>query len=337
MLIPTSLRAPLSYLLYMRTSFILLFSLFTGFSAATYAQVIDNTLAYKHIAASSYIRLNYENDFFSASDRYYTQGIHLEMVSPALRRFPLSKVLWHPVKGYTQYGIGLEHAGYTPTSISSDNILYGDRPFAAALLLKTFAVTTDTARRLRFSTALSTGVVGQAAGGAEMQTGIHRWLHNITPHGWQYQVHNDLIFNYQLGVEKQLLSWRNNLSLSADAMVRAGSLSTKASAGATLIVGIYNDPFRSGLDNTGFRIYGYIHPQIAAVGYDATMQGGLFNRTSPYTIAAADISRITFANRYGFVASFHHITLEYFQSLVTREFKNGLTQEWGGVQIAYDF
>ena len=73
-------------------------------SQVTFGQTINNTMSYKHINNDKYFRLNYENDFFSGTDMYYTQGIHVELVSPAMKHFPLTKVLPHPKYSITKYG-----------------------------------------------------------------------------------------------------------------------------------------------------------------------------------------------------------------------------------------
>lgn len=299
-------------------------------------QAIDNTLSFKNIPQDKYFRFNYENDVFSTTDQYYTQGINGELVHPDLRRFPLSRLLVRPRFDHTRYGIGVQHNGYTPTSISSDNILYGDRPFAACLFFNTFLIATDTARRQRFSTTLSTGVMGPAAGGMKMQVDIHKALRNIDPHGWQHQLHNDVIINYQVQYEKQLLLYRNNLSLDAGGMVRLGTLSNKVSAGATLVVGRFHSPFSTpskGKKNQ-LHIYAYDHPCVNIGAYDATLQGGLFSRTSPYTISARDVNTFTFQNRLGIVVSYRNLYLEYFRSFLSAEFATGKSHEWGGVQVA---
>lgn len=300
------------------------------------AQAMDNTLSFKNINSDSYFRLNYENDFFSATDLYYTQGIHLELVAPWVRKFPISKLLLHPRSWYTRYGIGVEHDGYTPSDISPGFILYGDRPFAACLFLKTFQISTDTIKKQRFSTAISTGVIGQAAGGMEMQTGIHRWLHDITPHGWPNQIHNDAILNYQAGYEKQLLSYGHIFSLDAGAMARAGTLSDKAAGGITMMFGYFDSPFSGNIaTKKNFRMYAYEHPEVDVVGYDATLEGGVFNHTSPYIISSANVTPVTFGNRFGFVVIYHRLYLEYFQSYLSNEFKTGNYHVWGGIQIAF--
>ena len=299
-------------------------------------QVMDNTLSYKNINCNKFFRINYENDFFSATDKYYTQGIHLELVAPWIQNFPFSKMLLHPKYSYIRYGLGLEHDGYTPSSINAPQILYGDRPFAACLFLKTFLIATDPDRNQRFSTTLSTGVIGQAAGGAEMQTAIHRWLSNITPRGWPHQIHNDAILNYQVNYEKQILTLGHSISIDADAMARAGTLNDKVNIGTTILFGYFDSPFSAATAAVNnFRIYAYEHAEVNAVAYDATLEGGLFNRTSPYTINPSDITTFVFQNRFGFVVVYRRIYLEYFQTLLSNEFTTGNFHVWGGIQIAF--
>ena len=300
------------------------------------AQAIDNTLSFKNINSGRYIRLNYENDFFSATDKYYTQGIHLEVVAPWVKNIPISKLLIHPHYANIRYGIGLEHNGYTPTDYTVPQILPGDRPFAACLFLKTFQISIDPVRKQRFSTAVNAGIIGPAAGGAEMQTGIHRWIHGMTPYGWPNQIHNDAILNYQVNYEKQLFSIRHFLSIDADAMARAGTLSDKLNIGTTILFGYFDSPFDTAVaTKNNFRIYAYEHAEVNAVGYDATLEGGIFNKTSPYTISAKDVTPFVFQNRFGFVVVYQRFYLEYFQSLLSSEFTTGNYHVWGGVQIAF--
>jgi len=300
------------------------------------AQEIDNTLSFKDINQDSYFRINYENDFFSATDKYYTQGINLELVAPWVKHFPLSKLLIHPKYSYIRYGIGGESNAYTPTNYSPSTILYGDRPFCATLFLKTFLIAIDSAKGRRFSTTLNTGVIGQAAGGMEMQTGIHRWLHDETPHGWPNQIHNDAVLNYQVDFEQRIVSAGHYFMLDGDAMGRVGTLSDKASFGITLMGGYFDSPFsRDIARGKNFRIYAYERPEVDIVGYDATLEGGVFNHTSPYTLSPKDIETFVLQNRFGFVVVYRRVYLEYFQSLIGSEFVHENYHVWGGIQIAF--
>ncbi len=103
---------------------------------------------------------------------------------------------------------------------------------------------------------------------------------------------------------------------------RAGTLSDKLSTGLTAMLGNFYSPFSDNKGAPAKKIQYYLYDQlyVSAVGYDATLQGGLFNHSSPYTIAAGDINRLTLQNRYGITIVFKHLYLEYFQSGNTQEF-----------------
>ncbi|MEO8087807.1 MAG: lipid A deacylase LpxR family protein [Bacteroidota bacterium] len=300
---------------------------------SSHGQVIDNTASFRNTQGEKYFRFHYENDFFSAADWYYSQGVNLEFVHPALKKFPLSKLLIHPKLENSKYGIAVEQDVYTPTSIRHDEILKRDRPYAGVLLLKTFLVANDSIKKLRFTSNLSIGVVGSAAGGKETQTSIHEWTGNFLPLGWQHQVKNDVAINYQVGLEKNIISKKFFL-LNFCGDVRAGTLKDKVSTGLVGMAGLFDSPFHSGNKRKKFRVHIYDQPLVSAIGYDATLQGGLFNKKSDYTISARNLTRATFQNSFGIVFNIGKINLEYFQSFLTKEFKSGDSHNWGGIRMA---
>ena len=298
------------------------------------AQLLDPTSSFKTIHNKSYGRLYYDNDFFTKTDYYYTQGITLEYVHPALKQIPLFKILVQPKSSQLQYGIAANLFGYTPTSIGSNEILYGDRPFSSSMSLRFFSIASNAMQKQRIASSVSLGIIGPAAQGEEIQTGIHRWLKNILPKGWQYQVHNDIILNYQLSYEKNLLSKEDVLLINGMAGVKAGTLNNKITAGLNCMAGHFNNPFSTtGKTTKKIEYYFYSQAQLHAVGYDASLQGGLFNHTSPYTTSAADISRFVFQADAGIVVNFRKLYLCYSQAYLTREFSTGLHHRWGGISI----
>lgn len=299
-----------------------------------YAQAVDNNGLERNINKDRYVRLNYGNDYFTATDYYLTQTILLEFVHPALRKNPVNKLFIRPASFQMKYGLAAEHNGYTPTDYVPANILYGDRPFAGTLSLKSFAIATDTLKKQRLAISLSLGIIGPGAGAGEMQTYIHEHTPNAIPHGWPNQIANDLMLNYQIAYEKQIIGLNNYLNISATALARLGTVSTKAAAGLTVMTGIFNNPYTSLTGkNKKFQLYMYDHPELSVVGYDATLQGGLFNKESPYTIAANNITRTVFKNNWGIVGKFGNVYLEYYQSFMTKEFAAGMEMKNGGIQI----
>jgi len=118
-------------------------------------------------------------------------------------------------------------------------------------------------------------------------------------------------------------------------MARAGTLSDKQGAGIDLMPGYFESPF--GNDHTSssrFHIYFSDNPEVDVMEYDETLQGGLFEHSSPYTIPAADISRVTFMNRMGIVMAYKSIYLEYSECFLTKQFSTGPEHLWGGIEIA---
>ena len=305
------------------------------------SQRIDHTAVQRSLQEKGLFRFHYDNDFFSRNrtDYYYTQGYSFEVAHPIFKRNPLSRILLRYQDKPGAYGLALEHFGFTPTSIKSNEILVGDRPFAGVIMLKSYSISVDTAKQQRLSSVLSLGMVGPAAFAGQMQTAIHRWSGDPEPHGWQYQIRNDVVVNYELNHEKQLLAVTDFLSVNTNAQVRLGTLSDKVQAGLTLSLGYSDSAFD--LPNKprkkDLQIYVYSQPLGSLVAYDATLQGGLFNRSSPYTLTAGEINRFTFQHNYGVVLKVRKLYAEYYRTYLSREFKSGRTHVWGGVKLGIAF
>jgi lipid A 3-O-deacylase len=153
-----------------------------------------------------FFRVVYDNDLFSGTDRYYTQGVIIEMSVPALSAWPLSKILVPLNKlANNYYWSAFEQDCFTPKSIRRDTVNRFDRPYAALLYYSRYLLSMNDRRKQRLSTRLDLGVIGPLAGGRETQTAIHRATNNDEPLGWQHQLKNDLLLNYSLAIEQGLL------------------------------------------------------------------------------------------------------------------------------------
>lgn len=316
-----------------RTGFLIIFFLFK--ILISHAQKIDNTVSFRDINRDSYFRFHYDNDFFTATDYYYTQGFNFEFVNPCFKKNPINKILFHLPGSNVRYGMSLEHNGFTPTSIRHVEIIKNDRPFAAALMLKSFSISTDTIHHTRLTSNFSVGIIGPGAFGGEMQKTIHRWLNNIQPLGWEHQIQNDIVLNYSLTHEKEMLRDNKWFQLSSIIHLDIGTLTDNLQTGFTLCAGKINHPFNR--RNNKYNIYFYNQPLIAFIGYDATLQGGIFNHSSPYVISESTISRITFQDNSGIVFSSRKIYLEYYQTILSKEFETGKYHRWGGIKIGWVF
>ena len=298
-----------------------------------HAQEIQNGLSYRSAGKPRYFRVNYENDLAFGTDYYFTQGAHFEYVFRASGS-KLETALFPFFTKYRRYtGIGLESAGYTPTTIFADSILYGDRPFAGMAYLKAFSIGYNAIRRERYASTLTLGWMGPAAGGYEIQAAIHRRTGNADPSGWKYQIGNAIILNYELNYERALLLCKGFL-LSGTGMLRGGTYSIKAALGSVLMAGWFENPFQPPGPRNKTQAYLYVYPQIDLVGYDATLQGGLFTANSPYTISSRDITRTVFRCDGGVRAGYRGIWLSAYVRYLTREFDTGREHATAGLELA---
>lgn len=306
------------------------------FPTVLFCQKLDHSASYRDISSESYFRFNYDNDYFNATDRNYTQGYSFELVLPDLEKNPINTLLIAPKKSARRYGMAVAHIGYTPRYYERPEIQYGDRPFAAAIMLKSFVTTINILKKSRLSSSLSLGLIGPGAFGKEMQVGIHKATGNDIPLGWQHQIKNDVVINYSVHYEKQVLRYEDLWSLQADASTNLGTLFINASAGVNSTFGILDQPFSANAKRK-FKIYAYAHPAVSIIGYDATLQGGVFNKKSPYIIDSGSVERFTAEFNYGIVFQARTLYLEYARLLITREFESGTPAGWGGIKFGFTF
>lgn len=138
--------------------------------------------------------LSVENDVISTtphrSDQNYTAGQQLGWTSGA-QSLPdvaarLATRLWSG--GMTRIGLGLAQQLYTPTDTRRTVPDPQDRPYAG-FLAATGTLMHDSGPT-RDILALTLGVIGPLAQGAETQNGFHRLIKDSLAQGWSHQLPN---------------------------------------------------------------------------------------------------------------------------------------------------
>ncbi|NNC83677.1 MAG: lipid A deacylase LpxR family protein [Flavobacteriales bacterium] len=301
----------------------------------TIGQKIDQHITLREMGHSSHFRFSYDNDYFASSDRSYTQGYSFEWSSPSLSRNPLSRILIKKRDSEIRHGLILEHIGFTPRDIVSEEIQFGDRPFASAIMLKSMNTSVDRDSKSRLTSTLSLGVIGPVAFGEWMQVTIHRALDNRIPGGWKNQIANDVIINYGLAHEKQLIRMKNRVAIHSDLAIQVGTLMSKAHAGAQIQVGLLPDVYNEGRSLGSWSLFAYGRPLLSAIEYDATLQGGKINRDSPYTIRSRDIERLVGSMEFGIIVQSPSMYLEFFRMMMSPEFNGGEAASYGGLKVGW--
>ena len=263
--------------------------------------------------------------------------MNIEWVKPSFQKNPLNKVFFGVPGAKMKYGLALDHYAFTPVHIAEHGILYGDRPYAGCISINSFRIATDEKKRRQISTSLVLGLIGPATQWKPVQTFLHKYLIAAPqPQGWDHQIRNDLILNYKVNLEKNIVG-EDFFMLNGNAEAVAGTMNDKLSAGLSVMIGRMNDPYKSAtISDTKWRLYLFGYSFISAVGYDATLQGGMFNKKSPYTLSASEINRFTLQNQIGLMIHHKNIFIELSESFLSKEFKTGRSHIWGGLGIGID-
>ncbi|MCX6247964.1 MAG: lipid A deacylase LpxR family protein [Bacteroidetes bacterium] len=292
------------------------------------------------------VKINFDNDIFDNTDRYYTNGIRFDFISPVLRQSPLSYLMvpyWG--KGMNYYGVSICQNMYTPYTTKVGGIHEGDRPYAAYLFIGGFKISNDRGWKFRQTTEIDLGVIGPSSYGDFVQKSFHNSVPtNNEPLGWENQIQNDLVLNYNLSFEKGIVSSRS-MELNLNATSALGTLYTNIAGGFQFRAGVMNPYFASyGYSRmmvkkvkgySKFQAFGFITSDVKLVGYDATLQGGMFNKSSVYTLSGSDLYPLVYQGTLGFTLSYAGIRLDFEQYLLSPEFHGCAWHKWMHIGVTF--
>ena len=282
---------------------------------------------------ASIVTLDLENDAVAQTDRNYTSGIRLNYVSPtgavpdwAARA---STVLWG--MGAPRISIGISQAIFTPSNTQIDPPNFRDRPYAGELTAN-FALIHDSTDA-RSVIGLDLGVVGPAALGREVQNGFHTLIGDTPNQGWNYQIHNEPIFEvlsertYRVnmgdvaGLETDILPsltvglGTERVYLQTGAQVRIGQGLGSDFGAARLRPGL------TGTDaytpNRSFVWYVFAGVDGQAVGRDVTLDGNTF-RDSRHVTRTAFVGE----GEAGLAVVAYGVKLSYTEVVQSDEFRD---------------
>jgi len=292
----------------------------------------------------------FENDIFSNTDQYYTNGLRLSwLTSPDKTPEVLRKAFWFPWFSKSEgvrasYAIGQDI--YTPKDLCSRNPPLDDHPYAG-WLYGSVGLVSESGRRLD-QLALTVGVVGPASLAEQMQNLFHDMVNTNEANGWETQLKNEpgIILAYRR-------SWRSLISnsifgipfdITPHAGGALGNVFTHANAGLMLRYG-KNLPFDFGppciqpvLPGSGFFIlrhhlswYFFAGIDGRAVARNIFLDGNTFRDSR-----SVEKKPLVGALQFGVAIIWGRVRLGYTHLLQTREFESqsGRTQGFGAVSLS---
>lgn len=279
------------------------------------------------------LRYHYANDTFTSTDYYFTQGMGLHYLSPFLLDSPLAIPLPDLGPGSVrEVSLRWRYEGYTPREIDRLPIQLGDRPFASYMTLGHRSQVHAAEGAASLWVEWSLGYLGPAVGAREFQAEVHRHTGGKTPRGWRNQIRGDLILQLEAGYLHRLLRHASLVDFSAEVELRGGTLFTDASLGVQVRFGLLGAP----LGPPDFRLYLWGSLHARAVGFNATLEGGVF-RDSDYTLSANDIERLVSIARIGASLEMRAFAFGFSLAFTSREFRGGRSHAWGQLSLAVFF
>lgn len=274
----------------------------------------------------------FDNDIFNNTDYYYTNGVNIELISPLAARSPLSGLLVGlPRSQINLYGFSIKQNIYTPVNPDIEEVSVGDRPFSAFLTIGQFRESYNLQKSLSVKSSISFGVLGPASMGGIVQSSIH----DIEPVGWNNQINNTIVFDYSLKIEKGIIS-TPNIEFNVTAGGNIGTIFNKINTGLYFRTGSFI-PVLKGIkaNNNTFQYWFFVTGETNLVFYDATLQGGLFNKSNPYTIQSTEINRFVVNVSVGFALYYKKVGVELQNFYLSPEFKNAYDFRWGRIKLIF--
>ena len=297
-----------------------------------------------YISPARQFWLMFDNDIFSNTDRYYTNGVILGITAPGLVNIPLNFLMVSPRRNnVVSASLSLHHAMFTPFTTKTAPTLENDRPYASTLFLRYSQTSDDALSGIRISSSIDAGVIGDAALGRYFQQSVHSVVPtNDEPLGWETQIKNDLVLNYALTLQKQF--YKAGLTeIYAQGSANAGTLHTRLGIGLEAIAGVFSpaitplpytyEELQKNQRNWQFGLRGGFDFRL--IGHDATLQGGVFNKSNTFALKPHEIERLVAHVHLGLFARYKKTGISLTQFYLSPEFKEGKKHLWGQIALEY--
>lgn len=296
-------------------------------------------------AEVSFINLSVENDLFifkgDATDRYYTNGVRLDyFYESKKRKFP-SSLLLKISEDKNIYGWGIAQYMFTPSRIDIPDIQYNDRPYAGTFFAIHSLSSYDYSKKLKVTSELYFGVMGPLSLAEETQIWVHGLFNYTKPEGWKNQVPNDIVINYNLRLEKEMIYVPEKLFVTGTLETYNGTLYNAMGAGFILRAGRVSNFFdpqsKFSSDKKKARFFVVLKPTLRVIYYNALLQGGIITNISDshkgYILNKDQIERLNVFAEAGLVYEHPKMKIMFMQKMRTAPIKNGNALEVGNVSL----
>lgn len=255
-----------------------------------------------------------DNDLYTSSknDMYYTNG--LEIFYRFLSKNENPKIN----KKITEFRVG--QYIYNPRFINKEAVDVNDRPFTAYLFAeagKSFFYQSESVLKTDFQL----GFIGPNALGEDTQVGFHKIIGYKKVYGWENQLHNAFGVQAHVMYSKKMFPSQHNdfVDLHFQSEANLGTIFTGVSTGFMArfgfkrLIPIYDSNLHDASVSTNAQpnireFYFYAMPSVNYQFYDATIEGSMFNNTSPITF---NLEPLRFNGEAGLKYRYNNFNISY--------------------------
>jgi hypothetical protein len=290
---------------------------------------------------TEYVSFVSQNDLYQPAlkaDKDFTNGLSVVYGGSFIRKTGGQFIGIAMSESFNEYSLGLVQEMFTPEDIRNPELDTTDRPYSGLLHLDLTAISNRLRKGQRLVSRLSLGIQGPASLAKETQSWVHGFTNNYVPAGWDNQIGNGLLLDYEIRYQHLVSPSATYLESSVQVIAHAGTMRNFLQAGILNRIGWFNSSFINfgGLRNrntktdqiikveTGkgrhrrvfvnrkWQAYLIADADISYVLYDGTVSGSLVPfESSLYTLEWDQITRFSGATRLGIDLSYGAVQLQY--------------------------
>ncbi len=283
--------------------------------------------------ATSQFKIYEDDDFFNVwgrgTDRAYTSGTSFGYRYMKRKRSTFVDNWLMPKAGVGAVNVwewnGMQMM-MTPNDLHDSAYIPTDFYYAAALFFRHELTSYNTVKKYSLHSEILMGFMGTLAFGKAAQSFAHNLLGDEAPNGWDNQLPNAPLLNYNFTYTRMMWNPDKHLEVIGAFSGQAGTFIDGVGAQTTIRAGWFNpwfgDPdIKKGAERI-HQVYFFASPNFGFVFYNALLQGGLFRGQSQQfrDQSALQVTRMNpfvIGMDYGFGFTYRRCSFVYTQKTAT--------------------
>jgi lipid A 3-O-deacylase len=323
-----------------------------------------------------FVGLYSQNDlyqYFFSADKYFTNGAQIVFAHPIFGNKLAPAILLNNKGDYkSEYSLAVGQDIFTPTDLFLAEVDSTDRPYCGLL----YATYTRHSNNIRIGrkvvSKLFLGVQGPISGAEAIQNWIHEKTDSELPLGWDNQIANGLMIDYEIKQQKMLPIKARHWEVNTNVVGHIGTIYNYVQAGLTTKLGWFNNSYfqfdglynrrskkgtyimdnirwlekkkkahpekarsRTTFINRNFQIYMFANFNLGYMFYDGTKSGSLIPfGESPYTLPNSDLDKDYSNLTQGITLNYRSIFIQYERVIKRDTVKGEGFYGWGQVRVS---